>query len=316
MRRAQQHVEGGEQGLAGGAGGRGIFFAAPQHGLGELQVPVAVLAPGEFVNRIRIQVEAVVAYRAFDIFDQPPGAGAYPAVRETERRRPLEIGVLDVHEDELCRVPQLVAEVSIAVDPTQVEVHVASGRGREGAVGEPQRVGAVGADALRKVGPGRRFDVGSHLRLGQVGGAFCHQVFERDAIDDVQRIEDIALGLRHLGAVRVPYQPVRVDGPEWHVTGEAQRHHDHSSDPEENDVVPGDQDIGGVEAFELARGFRPAQSSEGPQRRTEPGVEYVVIPRECGAVGYAAFFPRLAFVPADVRIALVVVPRRNAVPPP
>ena len=128
MRHAQQHVEGFEQGPASGAGGGGILFSPPQHRLGELQVPVTVLVPGEFVHRIRVQVEAVGADRAFDIFDQPPGARTYPAVGQTGRCRRLEVGVLRVHEDELGGVPQLVAEVPVAVDPAQVEVDVASRR--------------------------------------------------------------------------------------------------------------------------------------------------------------------------------------------
>ena len=70
-----------------------------------------------------------------------------------------------------------------------------------------------------------------------------------DAIDDVERVDDIALGLRHLLAFAVAHQAVHVDLAERHVAHELQAEHDHARDPEEDDVEAGDQHAGRVEAL-------------------------------------------------------------------
>ena len=68
-------------------------------------------------------------------------------------------------------------------------------------------------------------------------------------------------------------------------------HHHHPSNPEEQDVVPGLQDGGGVEASQvrqgglrgvrqwrgLGLGLGPAQGAEGPQAGGEPGVQHILV---------------------------------------
>src|SRR4051812_43513568 len=87
--------------------------------LGHLEVPVAVLVPDEAVDRACDIVEAVLGktllYLGFDALqcaDDP----AIPR-RELNCLRLVQAAVLalGVHEDEARRVPQLVAEVPIAL---------------------------------------------------------------------------------------------------------------------------------------------------------------------------------------------------------
>ena len=59
-----------------------------------------------------------------------------------------------------------------------------------------------------------------------------------DAIDEVQRIETVALGFRHFLAFGIRDEAVDVHRVERNLVGKVQGHHDHSSDPKENDVVP------------------------------------------------------------------------------
>jgi hypothetical protein len=146
-----------------------------------------------------------------------------------------------------------------------------------------QGVGAVGLDAVRKLFAGGLVDFLRHLRLHEAGGAFFHQRVEVDAVDDVERIEHVALGLGHFLAFGVAYQAVHIHGLERYfgaagfVAHKMHGHHDHARHPEENDVEAGDQHIGGMEGFQLGGVFWPAQRGEGPQAGGEPCVEHVVI---------------------------------------
>jgi hypothetical protein len=69
----------------------------------------------------------------------------------------------------------------------------------------------------------------------QAGGAFFHQRFQRDAVDQVHRVKHIALGLGHLLAFVVAHQAVDVHVAERHLAGEVLGHHDHPGHPEEDD---------------------------------------------------------------------------------
>ena len=79
------------------------------------------------------------------------------------------------------------------------------------------------------------------LGPAQAGRALLEQRLERDAVDQVDRVEHVAFRLAHLLALRVAHQAVDVDVAERHLAGEVHRHHDHPGDPEEDDVVAGDE---------------------------------------------------------------------------
>jgi hypothetical protein len=53
--------------------------------------------------------------------------------------------------------------------------------------------------------------LGRGLGLAQAGGAFLEQRRERDAVDQVHRVEHVAFALAHLLALRVAHQAVDVD---------------------------------------------------------------------------------------------------------
>jgi hypothetical protein len=132
--------------------------------------------------------------------------------------------------------------------------------------GEAQRVGAVGGNAVREFLLGGLAHLGRGLGLAQAGGALVQQRVQRDAVDQVHRVEHIAFGLGHLLALGVAHQAVDVDVLERHLAGEVLGHHDHPGDPEEDDVVAGDQHRGGQEEVLLQRLLGPAQGGEGHQR--------------------------------------------------
>ena len=78
-------------------------------------------------------------------------------------------------------------------------------------------------------------------RVHQVSGAFGDQRVERDAVNNVERVEHIAFGLGHFLALRVTDQAMHIHFMERHFVGEVQGHHHHARHPEKDDVKAGDQ---------------------------------------------------------------------------
>ena len=118
---------------------------------------------------------------------------------------------------------------------------------------------------------------------------------------DVERVDDVALGLRHLVAVLVADQPGDVDVAERHVAGELQAHHHHARDPEEDDVEARDQHAGRIERLQLRRLLRPAERRERPQRGGEPRVEHVLVARQLRVAAELGARLRLRLLPASAR---------------
>ncbi len=319
MRQTQDGFQHPHQRATGAALFRFTVFVTVEHRLGQLQIPVAVLVPDELVGGVGSDVETELVERLGDF-----GFGALqraddPAIRQGQGhfaavRVQAAVLVLGVHQYVARGVPDLVAEVTVAFDAAHVPLDVAAGGGQR-QEGEAQRVGAVGVDAVRKFLTRALADLLFFLRLHQPAGALVHQGVQVDAVDQIERVQHIALGLGHLLAFRVAHQAVHVHLLEGHLAGELQRHHDHPRDPEENDVETGYQHIGGVEGFQLFGLFRPAQGGEGPQRGAEPGIQYVLVLAQ-GAVAQVVLAAHLVLVAAHIDVAVLVVPGGNPVAPP
>ena len=217
---------------------------ALQHGLGEFEMPVAEHAPDEPVGRIGGVVEAIGLDRAGRFRRSRSGLAQDPAVERFAHARRIE--ALDpeaaVDLGEARGVPELGREVAVALDPRFAELDVPALRRHRGKR-EPQRIGA-------------------------------------EAVDEVERVDDVALRLRHLRPLLVAHEGVDVDVAEGDLRHEMKPHHHHPRDPEEDDVEAGDQRVGRIEAPELRRLLRPAERREGPQSRGEPGVEHVLVAGE------------------------------------
>ena len=83
--------------------------------------------------------------------------------------------------------------------------------------------------------------------------------------------------------------------------------HDHARNPEENDVRAGHEIVGRIKVFLFRRIFGPAHDRERPEPGAEPCVEHVFILTP--SVALRRIHAHIDFVP-------VIIPRRNAVPPP
>ncbi len=181
----------------------------------------------------------------------------------------------EVHLDESCRIPELVAEVPGGLEPRGAHGDVGAGRGHDGQ-GEAQGVGA-------------------------------------ELLHDLEGIDDVALGLGHLLAAGVPHQAVEVDLAEGHFAHPGEARHGHARHPEEQDVVARNEHAGGVVALELRGLLGPAEHAEGPQRRAEPGVQrvWILLQFPCSACAACGGRLHLHMKPA----ALGAGPGRDAVAP-
>ena len=181
----------------------------------------------------------------------------------------------EVHAHEAGGVPQLVGEVTGGLDLLVGEAHIVSG-GVTRSQGEAESVRAV------------------------VG-------------DDLQRIDAVAQRLGHLTALGVAHQTVDEDGIEGHLTRVLQGGEDHTGDPEGDDIVAGNQGVGGVEVSQILGLLGPAQSGEGPEGGGEPGVQSI------GILGHgaAALGAGGATVGSYLHVAAgIAVVGGNAVTPP
>ncbi len=212
-----------------------------QDRLDEFQIPVAIHIPDKTIERTGCIVELIGFDRRRDL-----PAGFRRLVRDPAIERLFGVMRIEfrtahaaVHFGKARCVPELGAEIAIAFDPLRRQLDVATLR-RHGGKREAQGIGA-------------------------------------ELIDQLERIDDVAFRLRHLGAGGVAHQRVDVDVVERRLFLEMQSHHHHARNPEEDDVEAGDQRRGRIEALQFRRLVRPAQRRERPQRRREPGVEHVVV---------------------------------------
>ena len=140
-----------------------------KHRLGQFQVPVAVLIPDERVHCLGGKVETIpldridcCLHRFLKQRDNPSIRGAQFDIPPTLRA----IKTLCIHQHVACSVPQLVAEIAVTLNATEVEIDVAPGRGQYGE-GEAQCIGAVGRNAVREILACDLLDPVRHLRLHQ-----------------------------------------------------------------------------------------------------------------------------------------------------
>ena len=180
----------------------------------------------------------------------------------------------------------------------------------------------MGLDPFRELLGGTLADLLGHLRLHHVAGALLQQIFQGDAVDHVEGVQHVALGLGHLLAFFVTDKARDVDGLERDlrlavfVLDEVHGHHDHPGNPEEDDVEAAHQHVGRVEGLERLCVVRPAQGGEGPQGGAEPGVEHVFVLTQRGHGRDAVLGTHFRLVTAHVDVAGVVIPGRDAVTPP
>ncbi len=155
---------------------------------------------------------------------------------------------------------------------------------------------------------GERFAV-RHPRLGTLD-----HVGEGLTVDQVQRIDDVALHFAHLLARLVDDEAVKQDASEGDLPGEMDAEHHHSSDPKKENVVARLEVARWVKLGKGRRRLGPTEGRERPERTREPCIEYV------GVLSPGVLWPFVAepfgTLARDSDFAIRAVPRRNLVTPP
>ena len=152
--------------------------------------------------------------------------------------------------------------------------------------------------------------------LHHAGGAFADQALQVDAVDQVDRVYHVALGLRHLLAFGIAHQAVHIHRVKRHLLAKMQGHHDHPGHPEENDIEAGDEYRGRVEGRQLGCFPRPAQGGKGPQGGGEPGVQHILVLPQDRIVRQRIVRPHLGLARSHIEMSRLVIPGRDAVAPP
>ena len=152
--------------------------------------------------------------------------------------------------------------------------------------------------------------------MHQPGGALAHEILEGDAVDDVERVDDVALRLRHLLAFGVADQSVYIHLAEGHFARELDAHHDHAGDPKEDDVEARDEHRGRIEPLQRGDIVWPIERGERPERRGEPGVEHILVLAEWQILSETVASADLFDRTTDIDLSGIVVPRRDPMAPP
>ena len=128
------------------------------------------------------------------------------------------------------------------------------------------------------------------------------------------RINGVPQRLRHLTALRVANQTVDVNRSERNITFEFQTHHDHTCNPEEDNIVTSYQVTSWVERFQCLSFIRPTHSRERPKSRRKPSVQNVFV---LAQVMLATFRTSRNIRFRNVlMITVIAIPNWNTVPPP
>ena len=77
--------------------------------------------------------------------------------------------------------------------------------------------------------------------------------------DDIDRIDPVSEGFRHLPAQLIAHDAVDVDGVERRFPRVFQTGEDHSRDPEEDYIISGDEHACRIEMLEIIGLFGPAE---------------------------------------------------------
>src|SRR6266545_1178601 len=262
---------------AGDFGSVVVSVAAGEHGLDHLEIAVTQLVPEKPVERLRGFVESKSGKVPVHVRGGRRETREDPAVGQRQRAAFQRAGAglaFQPRDREARRVPQLGREVPGAGEPLPLEGH-------------------------RRAGGGR-------ARVSEAKGV------RPELLDRDEWVDHVAAGLRHLLSGQT-HESVQVDGGEGNRAREVNPRHDHSGDPEEQDVVARDEYVRWIEVFEVPGLLRPAENRERPELRREPGVEDVRIllevPRAAGLARDRVFF-------GDGHVPVDTVECRNAVAPP
>ena len=206
--------------------GKSIRILCDEPRLDRLRIPVAEVVEGEAIERGGRGCEIELPERALQELPRLVEAREDPAL--LSRARPgLRLDPLRAGEHDAVRhVPELDRELPALLDLTLVETHV--------------------------------------LRGGHLHQPVARRV-RAEAADRIERVDAGAEALRHSPPVRREHDRVDDHVAERHLAHELEAGEDHTVLPEADDVAGRDVEVAGIEAAQVGRVVRPAESRERPE---------------------------------------------------
>ena len=196
--------------------------------------------------------------------------------KRRQGRKSLAFLFITVHEKETGSVPNLIHKVTTGFHPAMIETHIISGC-ITGKKRHPKRVCTI----------------------------FCN---------DFQRIDTVSERLTHLSSLVITNQSVNEYLFKRYLSGLLNSGENHTNNPEEDNVIARNQDIGRIEITIILGIFRPAECLKGPEGTGEPGIQGILILRKMLSSAMRTSFRHLL---TDYHFAAsIAVVGRNTVSPP
>ena len=146
MSQAQRLLKNGNQCMAGSS--LNSFVALVELDFRKFKIPVAVLVPNEGVDCVGSVIETVVFKGLTDFLNSTFELGPNPLIWSGVFHRSIRIKTavfaFNVHQNEACGVPELVAEIAVTVGAFDVEVHITA----EGCIGSHREAQGVRTDFI------------------------------------------------------------------------------------------------------------------------------------------------------------------------
>ena len=140
-----------------------------------------------------------------------------------------------IHQHITRCIPNFITEVSITFHTPHIKVDITRRR-RHGCKGKTQSVCTIGINTVSKLRACALFNFRRQLWLHHARGAFGHQTLKINTVNQVDRVKHVTLRFRHFIAALIANKTGNVNIFKRNFTRELLGHHNHASDPEENDV--------------------------------------------------------------------------------
>jgi len=239
-----------------------------------LEVDVAKLIQPEVIDCSRSTCKIILLEASVNLSDSSIETAKNPAVnlrsmfrkkRSTIAHGGLEIGA-ELGESETDSIPDLVAEVTIANDTIDIEVDITT----LSSVCTKSETKCISTTFCNTVGVLLALASLSLLNLVSTEVTvekLLVECLKGDTLDDIDGVNDVAETLADLTAVCITDHTVKEDITERQFVSEHERHHNHTSDPEEEDIVTSLEQCSREVFGKIWSLFWPAKDREWEQGR-------------------------------------------------
>ena len=206
-----------------------LCIFAVKSGLSQLDIPVAIAIPQEIINFLNSNAQFILFQIICNLSNQGVQLGQHPLIsnRQLLCYGQFILGILvQIHQHIAAGIPQLISKVAHRLTALHIETHIVTGR-----------------------------IAGDHIHTQGIAAIL---------INHFQRINAVTQGLRHLSTLIITNQAVNQNSVERSLSGMLTAGEDHSGNPEENNVIAGNQHIGGIEVIQILCLFRPTECLKRP----------------------------------------------------